>query len=177
MASVVFFRAVNVGGHQRFQPSQLAKELAQFGVVNLGAAGTLVVREQVSPATLRAAILRHLPFTPELMICPAADVLALARGDWFRDASAEPGLTRFVSVLAQTPRTSPPLPHDEPAAGEWAIRLLAITGQFVLSVRRPDAPYSNAVVEKLLGLPATTRNWNTIEGICKILQPQTTGTA
>ena len=60
MASVVFFRAVNVGGHQKFQPNLLAKELADFGVVNVGAAGTLVVRQTVSQATLRAEIFRRL---------------------------------------------------------------------------------------------------------------------
>ena len=48
MASVVFFRAVNVGGHQKFQPSVLAKKLADFGVVNIGAAGTFVVRKNVA---------------------------------------------------------------------------------------------------------------------------------
>ena len=48
MASVVFFRAVNVGSHQRFQPSVLAKQLTEFGVVNVGAAGTFVVRKNVS---------------------------------------------------------------------------------------------------------------------------------
>ena len=48
MSAVVFFRAVNVGGHQTFQPGKLAKELAEFGVVNIGAAGTFVVRENVS---------------------------------------------------------------------------------------------------------------------------------
>jgi hypothetical protein len=53
MSSVVFLRAVNVGGHQKFQPSKLAKELERFGVVNLGAAGTFVVRENVSQARLR----------------------------------------------------------------------------------------------------------------------------
>src|SRR5205809_727390 len=68
MASVVFFRAVNVGGHQKFQPGILAKELAHLGGVNIGAAGTFVVREHVSPAKLRDAILRRLPFRPELMI-------------------------------------------------------------------------------------------------------------
>ena len=60
MASVVFFRAVNVGGHQKFQPSVLAKKLANFGVVNVGAAGTLVVRKPVNQAALRAEILRRL---------------------------------------------------------------------------------------------------------------------
>ena len=84
MASVVFFRAVNVGLHQRFQPGALAKELAALGVVNVGAAGTFVVRETSAPTKLQGEILRRLPFKPELMICPAREVLALADGEAFR---------------------------------------------------------------------------------------------
>ena len=95
MPSVVFFRAVNVGGHQKFQPGKLAKELAAFGVVNIGAAGTFVMRENVSETKLRGEVLRRLPFEPELMICPARDVLALARGNWFADAPAGKDLGRF----------------------------------------------------------------------------------
>src|SRR5438445_13057971 len=81
MASVVFFRAVNVGGHQKFQPSVLAKELAPLGVVNLGAAGTLVVRERVTEAKLREEIFRRMPFQPELMICTAREVSDLPRDE------------------------------------------------------------------------------------------------
>jgi uncharacterized protein (DUF1697 family) len=91
MSSVVFFRAVNVGGHQKFQPGKLAKELEQFGVVNIGAAGTFVVRENVSQTKLRDEILRRLPFKPELMICPAREVRALARGNWFANPPVKSG--------------------------------------------------------------------------------------
>jgi len=38
MSLVLFLRAVNVGGHQVFRPSLLARELAHLGVINLGAA-------------------------------------------------------------------------------------------------------------------------------------------
>ena len=169
MSSVVFFRAVNVGGHQKFQPGKLAKELEQFGVVNIGAAGTFVVRENVSETKLRDEVLRRLPFKPELMICPAREVLALARGDWFADAPAGKDVGRFVSVLQKAPRAKPPLPLEQPAGKKWEVRVIAITGRFALSVRRLGQTYSNAVVEKYLGTPATTRNWNTIESICKIL--------
>jgi uncharacterized protein (DUF1697 family) len=173
MASVVFFRAVNVGGHQKFQPSVLAKQLAEFGVVNIGAAGTFVVRENVSQAKLSDEILRRLPFKPELMICPARDVLALARGDWFGDAPAAKDAGRFVSVLQKAPRAKPPLPIEQPTGAKWEVRIVAITGRFGLSVRRLGETYSNAVVEKHLGIPATTRNWNTIEAIRDILEEQT----
>jgi uncharacterized protein (DUF1697 family) len=170
MASVVFFRAVNVGGHQKFRPGVLAKELAPFGVVNLGAAGTFVVREEVSQAKLRTEILRRLPFQPELMICPARDVLALVRGNWLGDAPTGKDVGRFVSVLSKAPRAHPPLPLEQPAGAKWEIRLVALTGRFVLSLRRLGQTYSNAVVEKHFGVSATTRNWNTIETIRDILE-------
>ena len=172
MASVVFFRAVNVGGHQTFKPGLLAKDLARLGVVNIGAAGTFVVRENVSQTKLRAEILRRLPFQPELMICPARDVLALARGNWFEGAPAGKDLGRFLSVLSKVPRVKPPLPIEQPAGPKWEVRVVAICDRFAISVRRLGETYSNAVVEKHLGLPATTRNWNTVETICKVLEQQ-----
>ncbi len=55
MAVVVFLRGVNVGGHRTFRPSLLAKELHDYDVVNVGAAGTFVVRKPGrSQAALRA---------------------------------------------------------------------------------------------------------------------------
>ena len=170
MASVVFFRAVHVGGHQQFQPGQLAKELAAFDVVNLGAAGTFVVRGDVSRTKLQAEILRRLPFKPELMICPASEVSVLARGSWFADAPTGKSMGRFVSVLRQTPRATPALPIEHPAGKKWEVCLVAVSGRFVVSVRRLSQTYSNPVVEKHFGQPATTRNWNTVEKIWEVLQ-------
>jgi len=170
MASVVFFRAVNVGGHQSFQPSALAKELAEYKVVSIGAAGTLVVREDVEPEKLREEILRRLPFEPEMMICPAKNVLALVRGHWFDEASVEAGTARFVSVLQKAPDVKPPLPFEYPPGPKWEVWLLALTDRFVLSVRRIGKTYSNAVVEKHLRIPATTRTWNTLQSIRKVLE-------
>ena len=58
MALVVLLKGINVGGHRTFRPSVLAKELARFHVVNVGAAGTFVIRKPVNRATLRAEIRR-----------------------------------------------------------------------------------------------------------------------
>src|SRR5437762_5079392 len=83
MASVVFLRAVNVGKANRCQPASIAKQLSKFGVVNIGAVGTFVVREDVSESTLRAAIAKKLPFKCEIMICPARDIIKLTSKDPF----------------------------------------------------------------------------------------------
>ena len=47
MALVVFLRGVNVGGHKTFRPAALARELAALDLVNVGAAGTFVVRAAI----------------------------------------------------------------------------------------------------------------------------------
>ncbi len=171
MASVVFFRAVNVGGHQKFQPSVLARQLADFDIVNVGAAGTFVVRENVAQARLREEILRRLQFKPELMICSAGDVCALVRCGPSHGKAVDAGVGQFVSVLQKALRVLPRLPLDQPAGGKWEVRIIDVVGKFVLSLRRPGRTgvYSNAVVEKHLGMPATTRGWNTIKSVCAIL--------
>ena len=56
MALIVFLRGVNVGGHRTFRPSILARELSDYDVVNVGAAGTFVVRKP-SGAKFRSALL------------------------------------------------------------------------------------------------------------------------
>jgi uncharacterized protein (DUF1697 family) len=83
MRWVAFLRAANVGTRNRFQPAVLAKELTGFGVVNIGAVGTFIVREDVTEATLRAELARKLPFKCEVMICPAKAILDLAQEDPF----------------------------------------------------------------------------------------------
>src|SRR5437867_2659194 len=103
MALVVFLRGVNVSGHKAFQPTALAKELADFDAVNVGAAGTLVFRKPISQALLRAELLRRLPFKPEMMICRAADLLDLASQMPFGKELADKDITRYVSVLAKRP--------------------------------------------------------------------------
>jgi uncharacterized protein (DUF1697 family) len=167
---VIFFRAVNVGGHQKFQPSSLAGELAQFDIVSIGAAGTFVVRKPVPEAVLRKEILKRLPFQPEVMICPAHQVLALADTFGLRDDAHS--VERFITVLRKAPPMAPALPLDQPDSDKWEVRIAAISGRFVLTLRRTGTRlYSNAMVENRLGISGTTRNWNTLTAIWKALAP------
>src|SRR5207249_7337338 len=99
MAWVVFLRAVNVGGANRCQPARIAKQLSRFGVVNIGAVGTFVVRENVSESALRAAIAKKLPFKCEIMICHARDLTKLASKDPFSRQPSGPNITRIVNVF------------------------------------------------------------------------------
>jgi len=75
MALVVFLRGVNVGGYRTFRPSLLAKALSKYDVVNVGAAGTFVVRKPGSRAKFRADLLRKLPFEAEVVLCDGRDLI------------------------------------------------------------------------------------------------------
>lgn len=163
---------MNVGGANRCQPALIAKELAGFDIVNIGAVGTFVVREDVSQTALRAAIARKLPFKCEIMICPARDIIKLASKDPFSGQPSGPNITRFVSVLAKRLRALPPLPLSLPSNNDWLVKIIAIQDRFVLGLyrRQMKAISYLSKIEKLLGVPVTTRNWNTIEKVAKILR-------
>lgn len=173
MPSVVFLRAVNVGGANRCRPAAIAKELAKFGVVNIGAVGTFVVREDVSEPVLRAAIVQKLPFKCEIMICPARDIIKLASKNPFSRQPSGPDIVRFVSVLAKRLRKLPPLPLNLPAEDDWLLKVIAIQGRFVLGLYRRQMKAIGYLgkIEKRLGVPVTTRSWNTIEKVARILRP------
>jgi uncharacterized protein (DUF1697 family) len=123
MAWVVFLRGVNVGGHRTFRPAALAKELSDFDVVNVGAAGTFVVRKPVAQAALRAELLRRLPFEAELMICRGRELLDLACREPVPDEPFHRGASRFVSVLAKRPRALPGLPIRQPDNDDWQVKI------------------------------------------------------
>jgi uncharacterized protein (DUF1697 family) len=172
MKWIVFLRAVNVGKANRCQPALIAKQLSKFGVVNIGAGGTFVVREDVSEAALRAAIAKKLPFKSEIMICPARDIIKLTSKDPFARQPSGPDITRFVNVLAKRLPSPPHLPLSLPSDDDWLLKIIAIQGRFVLGLYRRQMKAISYLgkIEKLLGVAATTRNWNTIEKVAKIIR-------
>jgi uncharacterized protein (DUF1697 family) len=172
VALVVLMRAVNVGGHQKFKPAVLARELSSLGVTSLGAAGTFVVRGKATPAEVRKAFLAKLPFEPGMTILAGRDVLALVDADPFARVRAPAGARAYVSVLAGKPTAAPKLPLLRPAGDDWQVRVFALEGPFALSLaRRGSGPlvYPNEVVEAAFGVPATTRNWDTLRAIATAL--------
>lgn len=173
MAVVAFLRGVNVGGHRRFRPSLLAKELAKYDVVNVGATGLLVARNPRSPSAFRAELLRRLPFEAELAICDGREVVELQAGDPFGSQVLQADVVRFVSVLIEPAgRRLPPMPCDIPSSGEWYVRLIGRHKRFIFGVYRRHMKTIGYLgrIDNVLGARVTTRNWNTILAVIRILE-------
>jgi uncharacterized protein (DUF1697 family) len=173
MALVVFLRGVNVGGHRTFRPSILANELRAYDVVNVGAAGTFVVRKPGSRAAFRAALLRRLPFEAEVVCCDGRDLLRLERENPFGAEPSRPDVVRFVTIPSKAGfRVRASLPLTLPPSGKWYLRVITAQHRFVFGVYRRHMKTIGYLgqIDKLVDVPVTTRNWNTIEAIVRILR-------
>ena len=168
MALVVFLRGVNVGGHRAFRPSQLAADLEHLGCVNIGAAGTFVIRRPVPLKHLRRQLEKRLPFVTTITICHGENITRLVANQ--PDGDLSRGAVRFVSILPnKTYRV--PVPLQLPPRGKGLVRVLRCDGRFVVGEYRKDMRTIGYLgkLDELIGAPLTTRNWNTILLIAKAL--------
>ncbi len=171
MALVVFLRGVNVGGHKTFRPAALAAQLTHLDAVNIGAAGTFVIRQRVSRADVRAEFARRLPFETRIAICDGREILNLLSRDFFSKHAVRPDIVRFVSVLCGPPRSAPPTPATFPSSGEWLVKVLARENRLLIGMyrRHMKAISCLSTLDRVFGVPVTTRNWNTITAIGEAL--------
>ena len=100
MALIVFLRGINVGGHRTFRPSMFARDLAAYDVVNVGAAGTFVVRKPVSRTKFLAELRRKLPFEAAVSFCDARDLIRLEMENPFGAEPFDQDVVRFVPTDA-----------------------------------------------------------------------------
>lgn len=172
MALVVFLRGINVGGHRRLRPSILARELRAYDVVNVGAAGTFIVRKPGSRARFAAALRRKLPFAAHVVLCDGRDLIRLETADPFAAERSRPDRVQFVSILSKAGRVRGAVPVTLPPRGKWLVRVIASTNRFVFGVYRRHMKTIGYLgqLDRLFGAPATTRNWNTIVAIVRILK-------
>ena len=171
MALVVLLRGINVGGHRTFRPTVLAERLKHLDAVNIGAAGTFVIRRPVTKTKLRAEITRWLPFDAEVMICQGRDIVKLMAQNPFVDQPVRPDIVHFVSVMSKRPRSAPSTPMSFPSTGEWLLKILGVDKQFAFGVYRRQMKVIGylGALDRILGVPVTTRNFKTITAVAKAL--------
>jgi uncharacterized protein (DUF1697 family) len=172
VAVVVFLRGVNVGGHRTFRPTKLAGALKHLGAVNIGAAGTLVIRRPMTQAQARAEVARKLPFAAAIVVCRGRDIAGLISKNPFDGQALRRDVVRFVSVLSQRPRLTPSTPMRFPPTGHWLMKILTRRNRLVIGMYRRHMKVIGLLgaLDRLYGVSVTTRNWNTIAAIARVLR-------
>jgi uncharacterized protein (DUF1697 family) len=171
VALVVLLRGVNVGGHRTFRPTTLIEHLKHLDAVNIGAAGTFVIRQPITRAQLHAELARRLPFDADIVICQGRQIVSMMSQNHFAGQPVRSDIVRFVSVLSQRPRSAPSTPISFPSSGKWLLKILARDNRFVFGVYRRHMKVISylGTLDRLFGVPVTTRNWNTITAIARVL--------
>jgi uncharacterized protein (DUF1697 family) len=172
MALIVFLRGINVGGHRKFRPSLLAKELSAYDVVNIGAAGTLIVRKPGSRPAFLDELRRRLPFEAGISYCEGSDLLRLETESPFAAEPSRPDVVQFVSILSKAGRCPAAFPIALPEEGEWSVRIIGSKNRLIFGVYRRHMKTIGHLgrIDELFGAPATTRSWNTILSVLRILK-------
>jgi len=172
MALIVFFRGINVGGHRTFRPSALARELGAHDVVNVGAAGTFIVRKPGSRTKFLAELRRKLPFEAEIAFCDDRDLFRLEMESPFGPDPPSQDVVRFVSVLSKASRHKPSLPIAIPQSGEPFVQIIGSKDRLLFGVYRRHMRTIGYLgqIDELFGASATTRSWSTILSVLRILK-------
>jgi len=176
MPLIVLLRGINVGGRRKLRPSILARELAVYDVVNVGAAGTLVVRKPGSRTKFLAALRRKLPFEAAVACCDASDLIRLERENPFPTEPSNPDIVPFVSILSKASPAKASLPTTIPPGEQWFVRIIGSRNRLLFGVYRRHMRTIGYLgrIDELFGAPATTRSWSTMLSVLRIVK-QTTG--
>jgi uncharacterized protein (DUF1697 family) len=171
MALVVLLRGVNVGGHRRLRPSRLVDDLKEFDVVNIGAAGTFVVRQPVSRRKFREAMLEKLPQPTDIVFCDGTTLRRLSSDNPFGPKPPASDVTRFVSFLSNSGGARPALPIALPTSEEWLVRVIGTRDGLLFGEYRRHMKTIGCLgqLDRLFEGRLTTRNWATITRILDVL--------
>ena len=167
---VAFLRAVNVAGHASVRMADLR---AAFERAGCQAVRTYIQSGNVlfdAPAAelptllprLRGAVSRLAGGPTTVVFRTLRELASLIRVSPFREYEDEADVKLYVAFLAGRPRRTPALPMHLPTDGLEALALRRHDVLLVSRRVRGRFGFPNSFVEKEFGVPATTRNWNTV---------------
>jgi uncharacterized protein (DUF1697 family) len=122
-------------------------------------------------------LLRRLPFASEVAFCDGRDLVRLATKNPFEAKPSRSDIIRFVSILSKAGRCQSSIPCSFPPIGKWFVRVIGSQNRFVFGEYRRNMKTIGYLgqIDQLFGATATTRNWNTIVAIARILKGERKG--
>lgn len=173
---IALFRGINVGGRNRLPMKDLAATLEDLGCQDVATyiqSGNAVFRSREQDAsllseTIKAAIKERHSFEPQVLLLASEGMERAIRSNPFSEAESEPK-TLHLYFLAAPPER----PDLDALEGMKDDRERFVLGDGVFYLHAPDGLGRSklaANVEKLLGVPATARNWRTVRKVMEMAQ-------
>jgi uncharacterized protein (DUF1697 family) len=172
---VALLRGINVGGHQRIRMGDLRVLIEGLGhesVETYLQSGNVVFRSRRKSTTslaegLEQAIADELGLTVKVLVRRGDEIAAVVAGTPFGDRNAD-SKQLHVAFLSAAPGAAAAKRID---AAQFAPDELAVVGREVY-LHYPNGygrtKLTNAVLERRLGVAATTRNWRTVTALADL---------
>jgi uncharacterized protein (DUF1697 family) len=173
---IALFRGINVGGKNKLPMKDLVATLENVGCRDVATyiqSGNAVFRSGEQDASLLSgrigtAIRERHSFEPQVLLLESDEMERAMRSNPFPEAESEPK-TLHLYFLAVPPER----PDLDALEGIKGVRERFVLGDGVLYLHAPDGLGRSklaANVEKLLGVPATARNWRTVRKVMEMAQ-------
>ena len=174
---VAFLRGINVGGHHKVPMAELRKELEKLGcknIVTLLNSGNIIFDAISSDlAGLEKTVSEHLESSfgfPVPVILRRSEIIRSSIIEQpFKDVTLTKDIRLYVSFLRDEIQTDLILPWTSTDKSFTIIDIKDNAIFSVLDLSTTKTPKAMVSLERYFGKDITTRNWNTIERIGKVL--------
>ena len=174
---VAFLRGINVGGHHKVPMAELKIALQKLGLLNirtlLNSGNVIFDVSDDSQLNLEKTISEHLEksfgFPIPTIIRTSEEIMGLLNSDPFKGEVLSKNMRYYVSFLQNASTTDLPLPWT---SEDNAYKIIDNKDQNILSVLDVSISQTSKAMDMLkknYGKGITTRNWNTVERIGKLL--------
>jgi uncharacterized protein (DUF1697 family) len=167
---VAFLRAVNVAGHGMIKMSDLKRIFESAGCKNVRTyiqSGNVVFQSPGGEgAAIRLRVLKKLSAVlgDEVSVAfrTVSELRRTVLESRFGSLESDADVTLYVCFLSSAPKSAPALPLSSAKEGLEATRIIK-HDVFVVGRRvKGRSGYPSLFIERELGVPATTRSWNTV---------------
>lgn len=176
---LALFRGINVGGHRKIPMSDLRVLVASLGFSGvetyLQSGNALFTTERPDTAALAAemeeAIATRLGLDVKVLVRSRRDLAEVVAGNPFPEVTADPSKLHvaFLSAAPDAGRAAR-LDPDSFAPERFRLDRKAVYLWYPNGAGR--AKLTNDVLERRLGVTATSRNWNTVVKLLELLGPE-----
>lgn len=178
---IALLRGINVGGANRLPMAELRKELEDIGLDDVQTyiqTGNIVFGsdaedEAALAGQIAATIEDAHGFRPRVLLLSAGRLREAMDANPFPEAEAEPK-TVHLYFLAEQPADFDRAALDGAASSTERCEL----GRLVFYLHTPDGFGSSKLAsraERILGVPATARNWRTVARLWEMAERQASG--
>lgn len=175
---IAFLRGINVGGHHKIPMADLKIEMQKLGyenVITLLNSGNIIFEADSEPASdIEKRIAAHLEktfgFPVPSIVVKSEMIVVMLNENPFKGVKLTKDIRLYASFLRKNNNARFQAPWKSVDNSYEIICKSDQTILSVLDVSISKTPKAMEALEKFFGKDITTRNWNTIERIGKVLE-------